>query len=153
MRYKFLLLNQQTTCVDVSFPTRCPYAIVLSTDRWIKEEIFLISKEYSFQTPDFETTQKFFATVEAFLLSCIGNHLCWNASIGRQMQVNFCYSSNRPSADCYTSNTSYETELVFNAMELESLLIAVGFDEHFYLKWVNLLLVEYKIWTFLFGKP
>ena len=47
-----------------------------------------------------ETTQKFFATVEAFLLCCIGKHLRWNALIGRQMQVNFCYSSNRTSADC-----------------------------------------------------
>src|SRR5580692_11675596 len=100
MRCKFLSLNQQTTCVDISFSTRCPYAIVLSIDRWIKEEIFLISKEYSFQDPDFKTTQKFFATVEAFLLCCIGKHLCWNASIGRQMQVNFCYFSNRTSADC-----------------------------------------------------
>ena len=145
MRCKFLSFQWETTCVDVSFSASCPYAIVLPNDRWINEEIDLISREYSFQIPDFETTQKFFATVEAFLLSCIRNHLCWNASIGRQMQVNFCYSSNRPSADCYTSNTSYETELVFNAMELESLLIAVGFDEHFYLKLVILLLVEYRI--------
>ena len=44
--------------------------------------------------------RKSFATVEASLLCCIGKLLCWNASIGRQMQVNFCYSSNRISADC-----------------------------------------------------
>ena len=37
-------------------------------------------------------------------------------------------------------------------MELELLLIAVGFDEHIYLKWVILLHVEYRILTFLFGK-
>ena len=35
-------------------------------------------------------------------------------------------------------------------MELELLLIAVGFNEHIYLKFVILLLVEYKIWTLLF---
>ena len=42
-------------------------------------------------------------------------------------------------------NTSYETELVLNAMELELLLIAVGFGEHIYLKLVILLHVEYRI--------
>ena len=53
----------------------------------------------------------------------------------------------------HTSNTSYETELVFNVMELELLLIADGFYELIYLKFVILLHVEYRIWTFLFGKP
>ena len=149
MRCKFLSLNQQTTCVDVSFSTRCPYAIVLSIDRWIKEEFFLISKEYSFQVPDFEKTQKIFGYgrgVSALLHRKASVLECVDRQTDASQLLLF---SNRTSADCQLLSdvacTLASHRMHVTARMYLKIFPPLNFTPDLSYLSLNLLLVELKI--------